>query len=363
MRQDCDYTRCLDGLRELEAQLLADPFSGKSAAMISDYASLIRLLVVIVAQQHRGLRLSWRKGSALKINSEQDFSPSKNATDQIAEVVKSIDFVTELEKRFKRAQTQSQVDFRLRLKDLQIEAYEKYRQELKVHDDDKKDGDDVDGDKNVTGVATTASGEVSKNSIAQPEDKKHRLLSTNKKITSSLVRTSHMLRSSVLQSELNVSEIQEQTASLYRLNDRFDSLSGVLNTSSKVVNVIQNASGQEKRQVYSGLSFLALCISWVLWRRVFKLPVKLMLWLWFRFFRSILALLGAVPKVEVGFEPDSTAALLTATTTGTTPTVSLATVSDAVLETVKNMEDPSSSLVTMVGDVVDDAFSRLRDEL
>ncbi|SCU91422.1 LAFA_0F03664g1_1 [Lachancea sp. 'fantastica'] len=338
MRPDSNFTACSDALRTLEYRIMEDPFSSDAASLISEYAAMIRLLVVSVSQLHRGLRLSWRRGSALKMDQERDFTASPLVTEHIAEVVRAIDLITSLEKQYRKAQTRNQTEFRSHLRDLQIEGYKKYEQEIIDH------GRQTD--------TTADSG--SENRVTEPENKKHKLLSTNSKITSSLMRTSHMLRSSVLQSELNVSELQEQTTSLHKLNDRFDSLSGVLTTSSKVVRVIQSSSGQEKRQIYSGLAFLALCISWVLWRRVFKMPVKLALWLWFRFFRSILAILGAVPKIEVGFDPTSFSSSIATLATVTT---------DAVWKAAETTQDGSDFMATMVGDAVDDAFSRIRDEL
>ncbi|CEP61260.1 Sec20p LALA0_S02e10396g [Lachancea lanzarotensis] len=336
MHPDSELTACSAAMHILEAQMMENPFSSDAARLISEYAGMIRLLVVSVSQLHRGLRLSWRRGSALKMELERDFTASPLAAEHIAEVIRAIDLITALEKRYRKEQTQNQAEFRSHLRDLQKEGYKKFEQDVTGHNHQ---------------VQTDTAAETVP--VVEPENKKHKLLSTNRKITSSLVRTSHMLRSSVLQSELNVSELQEQTASLHKLNDRFDSLSGILTTSSKVVRVIQNSSGQEKRQIYSGLSFLALCIGWVLWRRVFKMPVKLALWLWFRFFRSILTFAGAVPKIEVGFGPISVANTI----------ATLATATDVVQKAIETTQGASDTMAAMVGDAVDDAFSRIRDEL
>ncbi|SCU79052.1 LANO_0A04896g1_1 [Lachancea nothofagi CBS 11611] len=337
MLHNAEYADCKSNMDKLETQLLMDPFSANAATLISEYAVLVRVMVVCVTQFHRGLRLTWFKGGELKIDRQSGFPFAKEAADQVADVVRAVDFITTLEKRFKKAQTQMHSEFRAHLKDLQVEGYDKYRREvMEIHD---RSTIPTDGETSSHHDATS------------PESKKHAVLSTNRKITSSLVRTSHMLRSSVLQSELNISELQDQTSSLNKLNDRFDSLTGVLTTSSKIVKVIQNSSGQERRQIYSGLSFLILCISWVLWRRVFKMPVKLALWIWFRFFRSILAFFGAIPKVQVGIGLQSTSSLMASSVIGT-----VATPSSTLTETVESM-------VTMVEDAVDDAFSRIRDEL
>lgn len=232
-----------------------------------------------------------------------------------------------LERRYKEAQVKAHDEFRVRFKELQIEKFERYQDE--VVNERKKSG-------------------VSRNSDeVKAKSKKQQLLSTNKKITSTLMRTSQLVQTSVLQSELNLGELQEQTRSLNKLNDRFESLSGVLNTSSKVVKIINESSGRERRQIYTGLAFLGLCISWVLWRRIFKMPVKLMLWVWFRFFRSILGVLGVVPKVHVG--------------TSVVPGTVISSVVSAT--PTKIIEEATGAMQTMVEEALDDVFARLKDEL
>ncbi|SCU80595.1 LADA_0B08504g1_1 [Lachancea dasiensis] len=338
MAQSPEYTHCVECLRKLESQLLLDPFSPGSAALISEYASMVRLMVVCVTQLNRGLQLAWQRGSDIKITRERGLTLSADTTSQVAEIIKAVDFISTLQRRFKAAQGQKHAEFRAHLKEMQSEGCENYRKKVA----------EMAGSN-----TTTRKGDDSGRATAQPESKKHQLLSTNKKITSSLTRTNHMLRSSVLRSELNVSELQEQTASLHKLNDRFDSLSGVLTASSQIVRVIQDASGRERRQIYSGLAFLGLCISWVLWRRVFKMPVKLLLWVWFRFFRSILSFFGAVPTATVGMGLESTAKI----------TDVLATATDSPTAASHVLTQPTESMLTIVEDAVDEAFSRIRDEL
>lgn len=321
-----EFEDCMIQLREIEAKILQEPYSGTAVDLISQYRELILVSIVCITQLNRKLCITWKRSGGLKIENggqKQD----KETVAQIAEVVRAVDFIEVLERRYKEAQVKAHDEFRVRFKELQIEKFERYQDE--VVNERKKSG-------------------VSRNSDeVKAKSKKQQLLSTNKKITSTLMRTSQLVQTSVLQSELNLGELQEQTRSLNKLNDRFESLSGVLNTSSKVVKIINESSGRERRQIYTGLAFLGLCISWVLWRRIFKMPVKLMLWVWFRFFRSILGVLGVVPKVHVG--------------TSVVPGTVISSVVSAT--PTKIIEEATGAMQTMVEEALDDVFARLKDEL
>lgn len=89
-------------------------------------------------------------------------------------------------------------------------------------------------------------------------------------------------------------ELRAQTNSLTQIDDKYTQFETVFKKTADLVKVLENASHQEKRDVYLSLGFLLCCISWVLWRRIFKLPVKLGLWLLFKFFKGILVTLGLV---------------------------------------------------------------------
>ncbi|AEY98028.1 FAFR344Cp [Eremothecium gossypii FDAG1] len=142
-----------------------------------------------------------------------------------------------------------------------------------------------------------------------PVTAKDRLLATNKAITSNLIRSNHVLQSSVLQSELNMDELAQQTASLAGLGRRFDQLGLVLHRSAAIVRSIEASSGKEKQRVYLALSFLGACIAWVVWRRLLRGPLRLLLWLWFHTFRRALGLLGLLPRSAPTAAPALHAAL------------------------------------------------------
>lgn len=339
MIQDSEFDGYVSKLQQLEAQLLSDPYSAAAVEVLSQYAEMVRVLIVCATQRHRGLRISWKRFNDLKIEGGAG-KDDEEAVEHVAQIVQAVDFVVALEKRHKAAQVEANDEFGARLKELRAERYAKYREQ-------------------VAEQQGRAEQQSQEEGTGQPVSKKQQLLTTNKKITSTLMRTSHLLQSSVMQSELNLGELQEQTRSMHKLNDRFDSLSGVLHTSSKIVKIINDSSGRERRQIYTGLSFLGLCIAWVLWRRIFKLPVKLALWMWFRFSRALLASLGALPKTKV---PAPMVLNTVAPAIASTATNALSAVSAESAQTAAT-EQATASMESLVQDAVDGAFARIRDEL
>lgn len=340
MVPETQFNECTRELARVEAQLLTDPTAASVAETIARYAQLVRQLCVCVAQLHRGVRVTW--GSTRDFHVNVTCARQQIAKDgdhvlarHVAALARHADFIRVYEGRYKQAQLEAHRAFRAGLKELQRERFEAYVAAAPA-----------------AAAAAAANGFTARAPAPQPASTRDKLLATNRKITSNLVRSNHVLQSSVLQSELNLSELQVQTDSLHRLNERFDALSGVLDTSSKMIRVIQHASSREKRNIYVSLGFLAACVAWVLWRRVFKAPVKLALWLWFRFFRAVLVALGAVPGVTTAaVDTVGTTLARVVAPTVSTPTVSLASAASLA---------PADRAVE---NAVDGVFSRLLDEL
>ncbi|KAL6930367.1 uncharacterized protein HGUI_01555 [Hanseniaspora guilliermondii] len=140
------------------------------------------------------------------------------------------------------------------------------------------------------------------NEKATAEVFEDKLKDKNKQITSSLIRSNQILKSTVLQTDLNLEEIYIQGNMLTELNDKFDILDTLLTQSSKIMKLIEKNGSKEKRRVYMSLGFLAFCISWVVWKRLIRGPLKLVLWLWFNFFKKILSTTGLISKKKIIFD-------------------------------------------------------------
>ncbi|OBA27707.1 Sec20-domain-containing protein [Hanseniaspora valbyensis NRRL Y-1626] len=169
---------------------------------------------------------------------------------------------------------------------------------------------------------------------------KDKLKDKNQMITKSLVRSNQILKSTVLQTELNLEEIFIQGNLLTDLNDKFDILDTLLSQSSKLMKMIEKNGSKEKRQVYYSLGFLIACVSWVVWKRLVRGPVKLLIWIWFNFFKRILYFTGFLKrnKVVVG-EPifQELTSMISESTPIISSTLSSSVSSSSIIEIASNI--------------------------
>ena len=165
------------------------------------------------------------------------------------------------------------------------------------------------------------------------EDK---LKSKNKQITTSLIRSNQILKSTVLQTDLNLEEIYIQGNMLTELNDKFDVLDTLLTQSSKIMKLIEKNGSKEKRRVYMSFGFLILCISWVLWKRLIRGPLKLVLWLWFNFFKKILYTTGVVGRKKIVFDQPIFEEVTSLLTNDISKTTSLSSISESVKSVINS---------------------------
>lgn len=120
---------------------------------------------------------------------------------------------------------------------------------------------------------------------ASTETVEDQILFQNKKITSSLQSTRHLLSSSILQTELNIDSLDQQSKDLGDLNNQLFKLSDILTKSSQVVKFIEKQDRNDKRRIYMSIYFFIACCSWVIWKRILRIPTKFFLWSLLRVFR------------------------------------------------------------------------------
>ncbi|CUM50979.1 uncharacterized protein AC631_03199 [Debaryomyces fabryi] len=111
------------------------------------------------------------------------------------------------------------------------------------------------------------------------------ILTHNKSITSSLQSTRQLMSTSIVQTELNIDSVEQQTKDLSNLNDKFTDFESLLNKSKNIVKFIEKQDRKDKNNIYLSIGFLLLCSAWVIWRRLLKMPVKFFLWSFFKIFR------------------------------------------------------------------------------
>lgn len=302
-------------LSELQRVKNGEGVQAKDAAdMVLEYESLVKTVQVCLNHSHRGLRVTWRKSTTADSNDsleiEQNGEIAKSGNDTTVEdlefLLRCIDWLSEYRRSFSAA------------------AKESHR--AAAEQDYIKRGESIEAN------AVQFDSRETPREPPQGSTTKDKLLHRTKQVSANLIRGNQVLQSAVLQSDLNLDELREQTHSLSQVNDKYMQLETVFVKTSQLVKTLEKASNQEKRDVYLALGFMSLCVSWVLWRRIFKIPVKLFLWLTFRFFKGILMTIGLVKRVPIGphkvLAPP--VAFLETTVTGTTPTTTIDSIVQAV---------------------------------
>lgn len=322
-------------LKELETlndgELSADleSHTGVQAAdMVLEYESLLRTMQVCLNTAQRGFQVKWTKSSSLDACDSLEIAQNEEFEETDAE----------------RAQVAQDVEYLLRSIDWLFEYKNRLRNAIKEGHQKKIELQEIAGDQSIEDNLVNYETQYQQlRSDVHPQPRadgttKDKLLSKTKQLSANLIRGNQVLQSAVLQSDLNLDELREQSSSLSKINDKYTQLDTVFTKTSQLVKTLEKASHQEKRDVYFALGFLCMCVSWVLWRRIFKLPVKLALWLTFKFFKGILVTIGLVKDVsaaKIAAPPISF--LQTTTTTASTPTTE--TIEQAIDEAMGRIFD------------------------
>lgn len=105
-----------------------------------------------------------------------------------------------------------------------------------------------------------------------------RLLRQNTLLTDKLQNVNALMKSSLLAGEMNLNELEISTSSLADLSNSYAFFGDVLNRTNSLVKSINKASKNERAMIYRSLYFFVSVCCWILWRRIFKRPVLLLLW-------------------------------------------------------------------------------------
>ena len=104
------------------------------------------------------------------------------------------------------------------------------------------------------------------------------IVQQNKQITKSLQTSRQLLSASILQSELNIENLDQQTKDLYKLNENFLQFNDLLNKSKQIVKFIEKQDKADRQRIYLSMGFFILCCCWVVYRRILRRPIKILLW-------------------------------------------------------------------------------------
>lgn len=124
-----------------------------------------------------------------------------------------------------------------------------------------------------------------------------KVMSTTKKITSKLVQSSQILETSLMQSQLNLDELQMQDEDLERLTEKHVIVGSLLEKSDAFAKEIKLAGQRDKRMMLYAIGFFFVCVLWVLWCRLLKWPVKITFGLFYYILlKPVLSIFGIAGK-------------------------------------------------------------------
>lgn len=176
----------------------------------------------------------------------------------------------------------------------------------------------------------------------------------NKSITAALQSTRQMMASSIVQTGLNIDSLDQQTKDIAQLSFKLSDLTATLGKSKNIVRFIEQQDKQDKKRIYMSIGFLLLCSAWVLWRRIFRLPVRLLLWTMLKVFRVFSWFL---PNMNFDYSASKMASKM-AVSSLVAETI-LSTTSDTLLSilsilSVSSLSSALESAVLVVSDIVID---------
>ncbi|CAX41186.1 secretory vesicle transport protein, putative [Candida dubliniensis CD36] len=187
------------------------------------------------------------------------------------------------------------------------------------------------------------------------------IVNQNKSITKSLQASRQLLSAGILQSELNIENIDQQTKDLYKLNEGFIQFNDLLNRSKKIVKFIEKQDKADRQRIYLSMGFFILCCSWVVYRRILRRPLKIFLWSFFKIFNIFNWLLGGGRSKGLS----ATGVLVSSVIAATTEIDEYET-TKTFLETFSGMEDSNTAIDTLtmvVESLTTSSMERIVDEL
>lgn len=174
----------------------------------------------------------------------------------------------------------------------------------------------------------------------QEHDLEDKILDQNKSITATLQSTRHLMTSSIMQTELNMDSLDQQSKDLSTFDGLLSNLEETLKKSRNIVKFIEKQDRLDKNRIYLSLGFFLICCLWVIWRRILKTPVKILLWSFFKIFKIFLWLLPKSKEVKIieAIVETSSATLESIATDIATASSSTSSILDTAVEVVMDIE-------------------------
>lgn len=104
------------------------------------------------------------------------------------------------------------------------------------------------------------------------------VLKKSSDITSGLKRVHAMAQGNVLRGEMHLESLEQSSQDMQQLQQKYTSFDVLLAGSKKLVQHLEQADRQDRIFMMLSLGFLGLVVSWILYRRVLKLPLMIITW-------------------------------------------------------------------------------------
>lgn len=143
-----------------------------------------------------------------------------------------------------------------------------------------------------------------KSEVIKPKKQKHRkeylddkklvkltqedqLLDKNQQITERLEHITQVMNGTVVAGEQNLQNLSVSTSGLQDLSNKYGRFADILIKTNDLVKMINETSGSERRQIYRSIYFfIGVCI-FIIYKRILKRPIKLMIWILFSLFKYL----------------------------------------------------------------------------
>ncbi|KAK9451461.1 Sec20-domain-containing protein [Limtongia smithiae] len=96
--------------------------------------------------------------------------------------------------------------------------------------------------------------------------------------TASLRRTHQLLEAEIARSAISLDVLEESNTSLRKLTTQYTAFDAVLGTSRRVIAVLEQADKWDRIYMLAAIGLLLLVLAWIVWRRILKGPVRLVIW-------------------------------------------------------------------------------------
>lgn len=188
------------------------------------------------------------------------------------------------------------------------------------------------------------------------------IVQQNKQITQSLQTSRQLLSASILQSELNIENLDQQTKDLYKLNENFLQFNDLLNKSKQIVKFIEKQDKADRQRIYLSIGFFIICCCWVVYRRILRRPIKILLWSLFKIFNIFGWLFGGGNNsvVQAPVKLSTTEILMSTVIDATSSLVEEVSKSTNLIESIVESLSTGESIIESLASTVSE---RIVDEL